>query len=373
MFEFGFYLILEAEREREKTGSRGFPAGRCRRQLWAVGSALAAGDRLAWKPGARRRMRLQARSRRPAWAGEGGCGDDRGRAELVSMRGREVSRAEPGSGHRRGRERAWGTESALDVVCGVRPESRSEALRSEPSTWLESRGGIMATGGPLGQGGVDPYVYWSLVSQASSSPVDLLLSTSPSGLLPHWNGEEWEGGRGRMSAGWPGGGAGLEAAGDESLASWEGPGSRAQGAEGKVDAAALPPTTTVSGAQSLGPTFEEEMGWGRLRQGLLPFQRRGPQGLLGHFADGTTEASCEGRRPCAAHHTRAPCAPAALPAPLTPTESPWHGPLRDRPQLPMCWPAQDLLGPSQSRAWAWGSSLGVGFGGSLGSRPAPCI
>lgn len=51
-------------------------------------------------------MRLQARTRRPAWAGEGGCGDDHGRAELVSMRGREVSRAGPvpgtggeGSGH----------------------------------------------------------------------------------------------------------------------------------------------------------------------------------------------------------------------------------------------------------------------------------
>lgn len=49
--------------------------------------------------------------------------------------------------------------------------------------------------------------HWS--PQASSSPVDLLLSTSPSGLLPHWSGEEWEGvevgcqlgGQGRGGAG----------------------------------------------------------------------------------------------------------------------------------------------------------------------------
>lgn len=162
-----------------------------------------------------------------------------------------------------------------------------------------------------------------------------------------------------MSAGWPGAGRGWRQPGMSHWPAGKGlaPGLR-EPKRRRVRQHCRPPP------RSRGPTFEEKMGWGRLRQGPLPFQR-------GHFADGATEASSEGRRPCAAHRTRALCAPAPLPAPLSAKESPWHGPLRDRPQLPMCWPAWDLLGPSQSRVWAWGSSLGVGFGGVSGLPAGP--
>lgn len=86
-------------------------------------------------------MRLQARNqeaclgrRRGLWGRSWPC-----RAGEHERKGGVQSRAS--SGHRRGRERAWGTEVTLDVVSGVRPEGRSEALRSQPSAWLESRGG----------------------------------------------------------------------------------------------------------------------------------------------------------------------------------------------------------------------------------------
>lgn len=118
MFEFGFYLILEAERENRQQ----------RLSCWAMPWA-AVGCRKC--SGCRGQIGLEARSwEEDAAAGKDqeaclgrrrGRGDDRGRAELVSMRGREVPRAGPGSGHRRGRERAWGR---VCIGRGERDEAR---------------------------------------------------------------------------------------------------------------------------------------------------------------------------------------------------------------------------------------------------------
>lgn len=139
----------------------------------------------------------------------------------------------------------------------------------------------MATGGPLGWGGVDLCVCRSwLTGLPKPLPLPWICFSPPLPAASFLTGVV-RSGRGvevgcQLGGGRGGGGAG--GSWDESLASWEGPGSRAQGAEGKADAAALPPTTTVSGAH-----FRGEDGLGASAAGSASLLEARASGLVGSF------------------------------------------------------------------------------------------